>query len=58
MRGGGACCSVPGIAASARWTCDREVLSWLTGEALVPPEHDTELFRRLRGFHQHASGVR
>jgi antitoxin CptB len=29
---------------------DREILAWITGEAAVPPEHDSALFRRLREF--------
>ena len=27
---------------------DPEVLSWITGEARTPPEHDTALFARMR----------
>ncbi len=30
---------------------DGEVLTWLTGEAPVPPVHDRPLFGRLRAFH-------
>jgi antitoxin CptB len=29
---------------------DRELLAWVTGEAVVPAEHDTPLFRRMRDF--------
>ena len=29
---------------------DRELLAWVTGEAAVPADHDTALFRRLRDF--------
>src|SRR5258706_16177332 len=29
---------------------DRELLAWVTGEAAVPADHDTPLFRRLRDF--------
>jgi antitoxin CptB len=29
---------------------DRELLAWVTGEASVPAEHDTALFRRMRDF--------
>ena len=29
---------------------DPEILAWITGEAVVPPEHDSVLFRRLREF--------
>ena len=30
---------------------DRELLAWVTGEAEVPPNFNTALFRRLRDFH-------
>ena len=30
---------------------DGELLAWITGEADVPPNFDTTLFRRLRDFH-------
>jgi antitoxin CptB len=30
---------------------DRELLAWVIGEIRVPPDYDTELFRRLRDFH-------
>ena len=30
---------------------DRELLAWVTGEADVPQDLDTALFRRLRSFH-------
>jgi antitoxin CptB len=29
---------------------DRDLLAWVTGEAAVPPEYDSALFRRLREF--------
>ncbi|SIQ46514.1 MULTISPECIES: succinate dehydrogenase assembly factor 2 [unclassified Bosea (in: a-proteobacteria)] len=32
---------------------DRDLLSWVTGEAPVPANYDTELFRRLKAFHRH-----
>jgi len=32
---------------------DRDLLSWVTGEAAVPGNYDTELFRRLKAFHHH-----
>lgn len=32
---------------------DRDLLSWVTGEAPVPENYDTELFRKLRAFHHH-----
>ncbi len=30
---------------------DREILAWVTGEAAVPPEHDTTFVRQLIAFH-------
>ena len=30
---------------------DGELLAWITGEADLPPNFDTALFRRLRHFH-------
>jgi antitoxin CptB len=32
---------------------DRDLLSWITGEAGVPSNYDTDVFRRLKAFHQH-----
>lgn len=32
---------------------DRDLLSWVTGEATVPENYDTELFRKLKAFHHH-----
>lgn len=32
---------------------DRDLLSWITGEAEVPENFDTEVFRRLKAFHHH-----
>ena len=32
---------------------DRDLLSWMTGEAPVPENYDTPLFRRLKAFHHH-----
>lgn len=32
---------------------DRDLLSWITGEADVPENYDTEVFRRLKAFHHH-----
>jgi antitoxin CptB len=29
---------------------DPEILAWITGEAAVPPDYDSALFRRLREF--------
>ena len=37
---------------------DRELLAWITGEAEVPPEFDTALFRRLRDFNRSGEGAR
>ena len=37
---------------------DRELLAWITGEAEVPPEYDTALFRRLRDFNRSGEGAR
>jgi antitoxin CptB len=31
---------------------DPDLLAWVLGQAPVPPEHDTPLFRRLAGFHR------
>ena len=31
---------------------DRELLAWVTGEAPVPADHDTALFRRMRDFNR------
>jgi antitoxin CptB len=30
---------------------ETDLLSWVTGVAAVPPEHDTAMFRRVRDFH-------
>lgn len=36
---------------------DRTLVSWITGEADIPPEFDTGLFRRMRDFHlSHGKG--
>jgi antitoxin CptB len=32
---------------------DRDLLSWITGEAQVPENYDSEVFRRLKAFHRH-----
>ncbi|RXT57767.1 succinate dehydrogenase assembly factor 2 [Bosea sp. Tri-44] len=32
---------------------DRDLLSWITGEAQVPENYDSDVFRRLKAFHQH-----
>jgi antitoxin CptB len=31
---------------------DQDLLTWLIGEAEVPPEYDTPLFRKLRAFNR------
>jgi antitoxin CptB len=31
---------------------DGDFFKWLTGEAPVPPQHDTDLFRRIQAFRQ------
>lgn len=37
---------------------DRELLAWIIGEAAVPPDYDTALFRRLRDFNRSGEGAR
>jgi antitoxin CptB len=37
---------------------DRELLAWITGEADVPADCDTALFRRLREFNRSGEGAR
>ena len=37
---------------------DRELLAWIIGEADVPPDYDTALFRRLRDFNRRGEGAR
>lgn len=32
---------------------DRDLLSWVTGEAEVPENYDSDVFRRLKAFHRH-----
>jgi antitoxin CptB len=36
---------------------DRDLLSWITGEAATPGNYDTGLFRRLKAFHTHTSPI-
>ena len=35
---------------------DRDLLAWVTGEAAVPPDVDTVVFRRIRDFHFSSKG--
>jgi antitoxin CptB len=37
---------------------DRDLLAWMTGEAPVPHDYDTPLFRRMRDFHLSGEGAR
>ncbi|ODT46920.1 MAG: hypothetical protein ABS59_12440 [Methylobacterium sp. SCN 67-24] len=36
---------------------DRDLLSWITGEAEVPENYDSVLFRRLKAFHNHTKPI-
>jgi antitoxin CptB len=36
---------------------DRDLLGWITGEIATPENYDTDLFRRLKGFHTHISPI-
>ena len=36
---------------------DRDLLSWITGEADVPENYDTAVFRRLKAFHNHSKPI-
>ncbi len=36
---------------------DSDIYAWISGERVVTPEHDTELFRRLRDFNRNHPGV-
>ena len=36
---------------------DRDVFSWLTGEAETPSSYDTPVLRRIRAFHSHAGPI-
>jgi antitoxin CptB len=37
---------------------DPDLLAWITGEAAVPPDFDSVLFRNLRDFHWSGEGNR
>lgn len=37
---------------------DRELLAWITGEAVVPVAFDSAVFRRLRDFNRSGEGSR
>lgn len=36
---------------------DRDLLSWITGEAEVPENYDSAVFRRLKAFHNHTKPI-
>jgi antitoxin CptB len=36
---------------------DRDIFSWLTGEADIPSAYDTPVFRKIRAFHCHAGPI-
>ena len=36
---------------------DRDLLSWITGEAEVQENYDSVLFRRLKAFHNHTKPI-
>jgi antitoxin CptB len=36
---------------------DNDIYAWISGERAVTADHDTELFRRLRGFNRSHPGV-
>jgi antitoxin CptB len=36
---------------------DRDVFSWLTGEAEIPSLYDTPVLRKIRAFHSHAGPI-
>jgi antitoxin CptB len=36
---------------------DRDLLSWLTGEAEVPVNQNTAVFHRLKAFHRHDAPI-
>ena len=36
---------------------DRDIFSWLTGEAETPSAYDTPVFRKILAFHRHAGPI-
>lgn len=36
---------------------DRDLISWITGEAQVPENYDTGVLRRLKAFHHHGKPI-
>lgn len=36
---------------------DRDLYAWLSDAAAVPENHDTGVFRKLKGFHTHGGAV-
>ncbi len=36
---------------------DRDLLSWITNEHETPSNYDTDVFRRLKAFHQHGAPI-
>jgi antitoxin CptB len=36
---------------------DRDIFSWLTGEARPPSAYDTGVLRKVRAFHSHAGPI-
>jgi antitoxin CptB len=37
---------------------DRDLFSWITGEAIPPASYDTPVLRNIRNFHNHAAPIR
>ena len=36
---------------------DQELLSWIVGSQPVPSEYDTDMFKRLKSFHDHEKPI-
>jgi antitoxin CptB len=36
---------------------DRDLFSWITGEAMPPAAYDTPVLRKIRNFHYHAAPI-